>query len=167
MPEEEPAKGGSDGGDDFKAPASQAEFDRMVADRINRERSKFSDYDDLKAKAAKFDEAEDRSKSELQRITEERDAAVRERDVLTATHLKLDVGSAKGLTPAQAKRLVGSTKEELEADADAFLSDIGGTKKPPPDPKKLRSGSSTKEPDGLEGKDRAAALLRQYRTGAH
>lgn len=35
--------------------------------------------------------------------------------------IRLEVATSKGLTPAQAARLQGSTVEELEADADALL----------------------------------------------
>lgn len=44
--------------DAFKAPASQAELDRIVQTRLDRERSRFSDYDELKARAAKASEFE-------------------------------------------------------------------------------------------------------------
>lgn len=36
---------------------------------------------------------------------------------------RLEVSIEKGLTPAQAKRIVGDTKDELEADADELLKD--------------------------------------------
>lgn len=39
--------------------------------------------------------------------------------------LRLEVATEKGLTPKQAKRLQGETKEELEADADELLEDLG------------------------------------------
>lgn len=38
--------------------------------------------------------------------------------------LRLEVAAEKGLKPSQAKRLVGTTKEELEADADEILEDF-------------------------------------------
>lgn len=165
MPEENDT-----GGDGFKPITSQEQLDRLIGERINKVKSQFSDYDDLKSKASKLDELEEKNKTELQRIAEERDAAVKERDGLKVAQLKIDVGVEKGLTPAQAKRLVGSTKEELEADAEAFLSDIGSRAAGGPrrDPKKLQSGSKGSD-DGsaLTGKERAAELLRQYRTGTH
>ena len=151
---------GSDGAAEFKAPTSQAEFDRMVGDRISRERGKFADYDDLKAKAAKFDEADAASKSELQKERDRADAAERERDKERLTGLRASVALTKGLTATQAKRLVGSTREELEADAVELLADLkpAATKA---DPKKLASGSSGSGADG--GGSRAAAALRQMR----
>ena len=47
---------------------SQADVDRIVNERLARERSKFADYGDLKAKAAKFDEAEAAKAPELERV---------------------------------------------------------------------------------------------------
>lgn len=49
---------------------TQAELDTIVQDRVRRESAKFEDYSDLKAKAARLDEAEEASKTELQKITD-------------------------------------------------------------------------------------------------
>ena len=49
---------------------TQAELDTIIADRLRREREKYSDYDALKEKATKLDEIEEASKTELQRATE-------------------------------------------------------------------------------------------------
>lgn len=40
--------------------------------------------------------------------------------------LRLEVALDKGLTAVQAKRLLGSTKEELESDADELVESFGG-----------------------------------------
>lgn len=69
----------------------------------------------------KLKEYEDRDKTEAQKLQEERDALKAELDALVLDSLRREVADEKGLTPAQAKRLVGSTREELEADADAVL----------------------------------------------
>lgn len=42
----------------FRAPASQEELDRIIQKRLERERSRFTDYDDLKARAEKASELE-------------------------------------------------------------------------------------------------------------
>lgn len=44
---------------------TQADVDRIVADRVAREKAKFADYGDLKAKASKLDEIEAASATEL------------------------------------------------------------------------------------------------------
>lgn len=97
---------------------TQADVDRIVADRLKREReavkTKYADYDTLKQKAEGAKTLEDRvAEIEKQAKTSEERA------------LRAEVANAKGLTASQAKRLIGSTREELEADADELLKDIG------------------------------------------
>jgi hypothetical protein len=69
----------------------------------------------------KLKEYEDRDKTDLQRLQEERDSLKSERDSLSLAQLRREVADEKGLTPAQARRLVGSTRDELEADAAEIL----------------------------------------------
>jgi protoporphyrinogen oxidase len=70
---------------------------------------------------ARLKEFEDRDKTEAQRLQEERDALKAERDQLAFEQMRREVAEEKGLTPAQARRLVGTTREELEADADDVI----------------------------------------------
>lgn len=49
---------------------TQAEVDRIVGERLARERAKFEDYETLKEKAEKYDAAEEASKTELEKATE-------------------------------------------------------------------------------------------------
>src|SRR5690242_15401642 len=62
----------------------------------------------------KLQEFEDRDKTEAQKLAERAEAAERRATELETRALRLEVAAEKGLTPAQAKRLVGSTREELE-----------------------------------------------------
>jgi hypothetical protein len=50
--------GGSGGASAYTPPASQADLDRIIEDRLARERKRYADYDDLKAKAEKHDALE-------------------------------------------------------------------------------------------------------------
>jgi hypothetical protein len=72
------------------------------------------------------------------RKAEERIAGFERADIVR------EVAAAKGLSPAMAARLQGSTKEELEADADAFVELIkpeqAGGVRPPGLPKERLSG---------------------------
>lgn len=101
---------------------TQADVDRIVAERLKREReatkTKYGDYDALKEKAGTATTLEERVAQIEQQARENESRA-----------LRAEVANAKGLTPTQAKRLVGSTREELEADADELLADIGARKK--------------------------------------
>lgn len=58
---------------------SQADVDRIVHDRLWRERQKFADYDDLKQKASRLDEIEEHSKTELQKALERAERAEQDR----------------------------------------------------------------------------------------
>jgi chromosome segregation ATPase len=71
--------------------------------------------------------------------------------------LKLEVALDKGLTKVQAKRLLGSTREELEADADDLVASFGSKGKnddaddaPRRTPKRLHANSREKEDTGSD-----------------
>lgn len=72
----------------------------------------------------KLKEFEDRDKSDLERANERAETAEKAAADHATAALRLAVAFEKGLTPAQAKRLVGSTQDELEADADEILRDF-------------------------------------------
>lgn len=80
----------------------------------------------------KLKEAEDADKSEVERLrgqvadlTKDRDAAVSRAD-------RYEIAAAKGLSLSQARRLVGSTKEELETDAEEMRQELGLDKEKDP-----------------------------------
>lgn len=54
-----------------KLDMTQADLDRIIADRLARDRAKHADYDELKAKAAKLDEIEEAQKSELEKLQDQ------------------------------------------------------------------------------------------------
>ena len=114
--------------DEFKAPTSQEELDRIIATRLDRERKKFADYDEVKAKAAKLAEIEEANKSEAERTAERLAAAEKRAAELEAKALKAEVAAAKGVPAAL---LTGSTQEELEAAADALIEFRGEQKQAP------------------------------------
>lgn len=107
---------GSTGGKTF----TQAEVDKLVRDRLTRERGKYADYDDLKARAAEADKGKtqlDKIEAQLAEMTKQAEKSAREvliRDV--ADELKISV--------KQAKRLSGTTREELLADGREFLEEF-------------------------------------------
>jgi hypothetical protein len=90
--------------------------------------------------AKRLAEIEDSQKTEAQKQAEAFAAAQERAAQAELRAMRLEVAHAKGLTPSQAKRLVGSTREELEADAEEILADFrtlataGGKTAPKPDP---------------------------------
>jgi hypothetical protein len=109
---------------------TQEELDRIVGERLGRERQKYEGFDDLKAKAEKFDEIQRSQQSDLERITGERDTFKSTAEQTQAENLRLRVAVDKGLVGDRAflaDRLRGATLEELSADADSLLEQF----KPP------------------------------------
>lgn len=69
-------------------------------------------------------EFKDRDKTEAEKVAERAQTAEERATKAESKATRLEVAFEKGLTPAQAKRLVGETREELEADADEILRDF-------------------------------------------
>ena len=65
---------------------TQAELNAIVEARLARERDKYADYDSLKEKAGKYDEAEESKKTELQKATDKMSALQRELDALKSAN---------------------------------------------------------------------------------
>mgnify|MGYP001142527256 CR=1 FL=1 len=154
-----PATDGDGGGDPgTDDPSAELEKWKRLA-RENEKRAKAN------ADAAKrLQEIEDSKKSDLEKLTEAQAAAERRATEAEQRALRLEVAAEKGLTPAQAKRLVGSTREELEADADELLDTFRPSEEAETDPlrrprERLRPGASPKaEPEETDPRKLAAAV---------
>lgn len=72
-------------------------------------------------------EFEDRDKSDQDRLAEKASELEGKLTTAEANAARFEIALEKGLTKNQAKRLVGSTRDELEADADELLADLGVT----------------------------------------
>lgn len=102
-------------GAEFNAPQTQEDLDRIVQKRIERERSKFADYDDLKAKADRLAEIEEASKTEAEKQAEALASAqseleqYKQRDQVRSWAQEIVTDSS---VPADALR--GSSREELQ-----------------------------------------------------
>ena len=107
----------------YVAPATQADLDRIVESRLARERAKYEGFDELKAKATKFDEIEQANLTELQKATARAEKAEAEAEKARLVILRHEVAAANNLPAVLAARLQGATREEMEADAKA-LADL-------------------------------------------
>lgn len=152
---------------------TQADVDRIVGERLARVKEQYGDYDDLKAKSERLKEIEDAGKSEQQKLTDQlntlqkqladKDAEVEKANLAA---LKSEVARVKGVP---ANRLHGKTKEELEADADAYLTEV--TQRDAAKPRKpapaagLKSGASNSGETSANPKEAAAIALRRMRNG--
>lgn len=102
---------------------TQDEVNAIVADRLAREKGKYADYDDLKAKAAKYDEFEEANKSELQRATELADQYKAELEGLKKANEVRDIRSKVATeTGVPVDLLTADTEEECAAQAKSILA---------------------------------------------
>lgn len=120
----------SGGGDEFKPITSQEDFEARLKDRLGRERSKFADYDDLKAKAAKFDELDAANKSEIEKATEKATAAEQRAAKAEADALRWKVAAKHGISDEDAELfLTGTDEETLTKQAERLTERVADRKK--------------------------------------
>ncbi|WP_432111372.1 hypothetical protein [Streptomyces sp. YPW6] len=157
-----PAPAGSEGGGDLGDAGKKALAEERRARREAETRLK-----ELEPIAAKAKQLEDAKKSEAEKLTEKLSAAETRAQAAEDRAMRLEVAAKKGLTQAQAKRLVGTTPEELEADADELLASFGGANENPGGAKKpagskkpveqLRPGGLPNPPEPTAAEQIAAA----------
>lgn len=137
-------------GSTYTPPATQADLDRIIENRLQRERSKYADYDQLKADSLRLGEVEkerDEYKSRL-------DEAERENGLFKQKEQRnqwaKEVSEEHGV-PAEALR--GETKEELQAHAQTLKKYMGGA------PVVSGDGVSPNASANVSARDQFAAAL--------
>lgn len=130
----------------FEPITTQEDLNRIIGERIARERSKYEGFEDYKAKAEKYDAFEEGQKTELQKLNErlenaeKENAAYKQREQLAAW--AKEVSDESGI-PANLLR--GTTKDEMEAHAKELKAFTGE-----------RSTAPVIESDGRKPKHKAA-----------
>lgn len=107
--------------------------------------------------AKRLAEFEDANKSEVEKAAAKAAESEKRAQEAELKVLRLEVAAEKGLNPAQAKRLVGTTREEFESDADELLETFkpsGDDKGTPPGGKPKEDlkggGDPTEEPEEMD-----------------
>jgi hypothetical protein len=139
---------------DQKPPVDEFDAERAraaIAKRNSENASLRKRLKELEPLAAKAKELEDAKKTEAERLNERSSAAERRAEEAERRALLLEVAAEKGLTVRQANRLRGSTREELEADADEYLAENApkvtpASKVATKPTEKLRGGTDPEEP---------------------
>lgn len=106
--------------------------------KANREAKALRDR--LAQAEARLSEIDDAAKTDLEKAVARAEAAEKRAAQLESSVLRAEIAAEKGLTPSQAKRLVGSTREELEEDADDLLASFGSVKPRPKPARELKGG---------------------------
>lgn len=137
---QQPAQGeqqstdGEAGGDTSTATPtnlSQEEFNRQLDERLRRERAKYSDYKDLKEKAAKFDEMEQANQSELEKANAKIADLEAERDRAKTETMRYQVATRYGIGDEDADLfLTGSDEETLNRQAERLAAKSDEVDKP-------------------------------------
>src|SRR5690348_5300666 len=114
---------GSKGGDTstakFEPITSQEDFDKALSRRLERERAKFSDYDELKAKASQLDALSEASQTETEKAAKRASKAEAERDDARAEAMRLRVAVEHGISVEDADLfLTGKDEKSLRAQAE-------------------------------------------------
>ncbi len=102
---------------------TQAELDAIISDRLKREREKYPNYEEIKEKAAKLDEIEEASKTELQKATERAEKLEAELTSLKkASEVRTIRDEVAQKTGVPVALLTADTAEECQTQAEAILS---------------------------------------------
>lgn len=106
---------------------TQADLDKLVKDRLERERKKYADYEDLKAKAERLSELEkqgmteaERLKAELAEVKTKADEAEKRLADAELERKKAALIAKAGLPIELASRVRGTTDEEIAADIETL-----------------------------------------------
>ena len=134
---------------------TQADVDKIVSDRLQRERQKYPDYEDLKAKAAKLDELEEANKTALQKATDRADSLQKELDGMKAAEAVRQVREkvAKEMN-IPANLLTADTEDGCKEQAEA----IQAYAKPGGYPQ-VKDGGEPQNTNGQATRDQFASWL--------
>lgn len=106
---------------------TQAQINEMITDRIKRERKKFADYDDLKAKLAEFEsQAEEKRQSELTDLEKAQEQAKQFEAQLAELTAQLETERNNARQQAIKNEFikVASSANIIDIDAAIALSDL-------------------------------------------
>lgn len=144
-------------GEQFAPITSQDEFDKRLSARLERERAKYADYDDMKKQLADIENA---NKSEVQKATDAADAKAKELGEAVAKNARLEAAIKHGLSEEDVAALDGVPADKVDALAQRLAA--GGKKTTRASAAGLQSGAGNGQQQ-LTGKERAAASLRDLR----
>lgn len=133
---------------------TQHELDAIVKDRLSREKSKYADYEELKAKATKFDEYEEANKTELQKVTEKAQALEAELNGIKKAEsirvMREKVAKEAGIPLASMSLITGETEDACMEQAKTILSMMApGTYPTVPDGGEIHNTSKTTARDAF------------------
>lgn len=143
---QEQSAGTSTAENGFTPIASQADLDKIISERLSRERAKYADYADLKTKASEFDKIAEASKTELEKMQDALAASRAEAETLRLGNVKAELKATLATVTPDATAIVDdldlkrfiTDDGQLVPDAVTALVDrfksLTGPRRPQPDP---------------------------------
>jgi hypothetical protein len=118
-------------GDEFKKVDenlfTQSEIDSdIIPKRLERERKKFADYDDLKEKAGKVDSISAEWESKLKAAGEEKSAVEKERDAAKLDVVKIKAMHEFGVKEELSEFINGADEKTIRDQAEKLSKGVGG-----------------------------------------
>ncbi len=111
---------------------TQEEIDKIIADRLKREREKYKDYEELKKNAAEYQKWKESQMTEAEKLQAklaeyEKTLADKELEVATAKaeQIKAKVLAEMGMPLNLSERIFGTTEEEIRQDAEQLKQLLG------------------------------------------
>ncbi|MUN75254.1 capsid assembly scaffolding protein Gp46 family protein [Enterococcus casseliflavus] len=123
----------------FKAIETQEELDRIIQERLSREKGKLADYDEIKTRNAALETEVDALKSTIEETnnaakTHEQTIADLNKQIAEkeTVNLRTRIALQNGLPIDLADRLIGSNEESIKADAERLAGLVSKKQTPPP-----------------------------------
>ncbi len=123
----------------FKIIETQEELDRIISERLARQKEKYADYDQVKARVSELEKENGVLKSAAKSnkaSTADFEKQIAELQGQVKTYegkdLRLRIAVANGLPIELADRLTGDDEETIKADAERFASFVKQTEPTPP-----------------------------------
>jgi TolA-binding protein len=106
--------GGPDPGEgqEFTPITSQEDLNKVIQDRVSRERKKFADYKDLKAKADELDRLKSENQTAEDKAAQQLADMQKRIDEMTLTTLRAKVQASHGISDADADLFLTGTDED-------------------------------------------------------
>lgn len=152
---------------EFEAITSQEQLDKVIGERLTRERAKFADYDDLKAKAARLATIESEKQTDAEKTAQDianlKDEVAKARRESTRLRIANEHGItdpkriALFLTGDDEATLAEQAKELAQLDADRATREAEGKKKT--SNRVPKEGSATTEPKDDEMREFTRTLF--------
>lgn len=152
IPEGGTTSGETPAADEFKAITSQDDLNKVIDERLKRERAKYTDYKDVKAKATRLDEIEQANQTEAEKTAKRIADLEAELNNTRRDSMRLSIAATHGITDADDIELflTGTDDETLTKQAKRLAERTADRKKTGNHVSREGANPTASEGDGLE-----------------